>query len=143
MLLGNLDPSIRKYSNTETMSSFHFGIPIWICYQAWNSCSNDSSRIVLIACWYILGVLPSMLMERYVLKRPGYISMGCSAMAGVALSIPELVYERNIFPNFDSVALDNSLASLALVLVVTSILCPILTEITISIITNIIKKFVK
>ena len=23
-----------------------FGIPIWICYQAWNSCSNDSSRIV-------------------------------------------------------------------------------------------------
>lgn len=129
MLLGNLDPSIRKvfkHGNDVVIPflGFQFGSAI----KLGTAVQMIPQGLFLIACWYILGVLPSMLMERYVLKRPGYISMGCSAMAGVALSIPELVYERNIFPNFDSVALDNSLASLALVLVVTSILCPILTE---------------
>ena len=129
MLLGNLDSSIRKvfkHGNDVVIPflGFQFGSAI----KLGTAVQMIPQGLFLIACWYILGVLPSMLMERYVLKRPGYISMGCSAMAGVALSIPELVYERNIFPNFDSVALDNSLASLALVLVVTSILCPILTE---------------
>lgn len=129
MLLGNIDPSIRKVFERGNdvvipFLGFQFGSAIRLGTAA----QMIPQGLFLIACWYLLGVLPSFLVERYVMKRPGYISIACSAMAGVALSIPELVLERNLFDSFDATALDNSLASLALVLVVTSVLCPILTE---------------
>lgn len=131
MILGNLDPGIRKvfkYGNDVVIPflGFQFGSAINLKTAA----LMIPQGLFLIACWYIVGVIPSFLVEKYVMKRPGYISIGCSAMAGVALSIPELAAERNIIEGFTvgSQALDNSLASLALVLVVTSVLCPILTE---------------
>lgn len=129
MLLGNLDPNIRKvfkHGNDVVIPflGFQFGSAIKIM----TAMRMIPQGLFLIACWYLIGVLPSFLLEKYVMKRPGYISVACSAMAGVALSIPELVNERELFNNFNATALDNSLASLALVLVVTSILCPILTE---------------
>lgn len=129
MILGNVDPSIRKvfkHGNDVVIPflGFQFGSAI----KLGTAVQMIPQGLFLIACWYVLGVIPSMLFERYVLKRPGYISIGCSAMAGVALSIPPLVFERGLFESFTAEALDKSLASLALVLVVTSILCPILTE---------------
>lgn len=129
MILGNVDPSIRKvfkHGNDVVIPflGFQFGSAI----KLGTAVQMIPQGLFLVACWYILGVLPSLLFEKYVLKRPGYISIGCSAMAGVALSIPPLVLERSLFTSFDATALDQSLASLALVLVVTSILCPILTE---------------
>lgn len=129
MLLGNLDPNIRKvfeHGNDVVIPflGFQFGSAIKIA----TAMKMIPQGLFLICCWYLVGVLPSFLLEKYVMKRPGYISVACSAMAGVALSIPELVFERKIFDNFNEEALDNSLASLALVLVVSSILCPILTE---------------
>jgi len=59
------------------------------------------------------------------MRRPGYISIGSSAMAGVALSIPPLALKEGIITAEQN---SNALAMLALVLVVTSVLCPLLTD---------------
>lgn len=126
ILLGNPDPNIRKifkHGNDCVIPflGFQFGSAINITVAA----KMIPQGLILIACWYLLGVLPSYLLERFVMKRPGYISLGSSAMAGVALSIPPLAVEVGLLSKEQE---SNALAMLALVLVVTSILCPLLTD---------------
>jgi len=126
LLLGNIDPNIRKafkHGNDVVIPflGFQFGSAINLVVAV----TMIPQGLILIACWYILGVIPSYLIERGIMRRPGYISIGSSAMAGVALSIPPLALKEGIITAEQN---SNALAMLALVLVVTSVLCPLLTD---------------
>ena len=68
------------------------------------------------------------LVDRFILKRPGYASVASCSLAGVALSIPAMVatYTFNGVSGAD--AAKNATAILAFVLFITNILAPFFTK---------------
>lgn len=45
--------------------------------------------------YFIIVIGPSYLVERKILKRPGYVSFASASLAGVALSIPSMAASSN------------------------------------------------
>lgn len=123
MVLGNLDPKMRNlYAAGNSVIIMFMGFQFGSYIDLTKAVYQIPQALLLILMLY-LTVIPAFLVERFVMKRPGYNAIGLSAMAGVALSLPELA--RSVYGD---VVADNTTYQLAFVLIVTSILAPILTD---------------
>ena len=92
-VLGNLDPKIRevfKGGNTIILPflGFQFGSTIDLV-KAFQGQVLLGAIVVTIIFWAVTLIIP-FIVDRFILKRPGYASVGSSSLAGVALSIPSL-----------------------------------------------------
>lgn len=123
-LLGNIDFDIKNIfalGNTIVMPflGFQFGSSINLI----EAFANFNQGIILSVIFLFVTIIPSFLIERFIMHRPGYFSVASGSLAGVSLSIPLLV-DQTIFGTYTS----STMAILAFVLASTNILCPFLTH---------------
>lgn len=130
-LFGNLDPKIReifKGGNTIILPflGFQFGSTINLA-KAFQPTVLLAAVVITLIFWAITMILPYVV-DRFILKRPGYASIGSSSLAGVALSIPAMfaTYTFQGLSGADVAA--HSIAILAFVLLITNILSPFFTR---------------
>ncbi len=132
ILLGNLDHKIRdvfKSGNTLLIPflGFEFGAKIDFL-KAFSPSLLPSSLLLTVIFWAISIIIP-YIVDHFVLKRPGYLAIGSASLAGTSLSIPQMFvgysFEGLIYTQ-DQV--DNALAMLAFVLLVTNLTSPFFTK---------------
>ena len=131
VLLGNLDHKIRdvfKGGNAIILPflGFQFGSTIDLV-KAFQGEVLLAALILTIIYWAVTLIIP-VIVDKLILKRPGYASVGSASLAGVALSIPAMVatYSFNGVSGAD--AASNATAILAFVLLITNILAPFFTK---------------
>lgn len=131
IVLGNLDPKIKevfKGGNTILLPflGFQFGSTIDLvnAFQA---------QIILVAIlltgiyWAVTIVIP-YIVDRYLLKRPGYAAMGSTALAGVSLVLPAMVATFSFDGQLGAKVAANTVSILAFVLLITNVLSPFFTK---------------
>lgn len=123
IVLGNLDKKMRRFYEAGTQviimfMGFQFG-----SYIDLTQAFRQIPQALILTLFLYITTLPPLLVERLVMKRSGYASLGMSALAGVSLSMPVLT--ADFFP--DEVC-QNATYQLAFALAVTAILAPILTD---------------
>ena len=135
VLLGNLDPKIRevfKGGNTIILPflGFQFGSTIDLV-KAFQGKVILSAVIVTILFWAVTLIIP-FIVDRFILKRPGYASIGSSSLAGVSLSIPVMFASYTFTGNGQSIIgldlVSTSVSILAFVLLITNIIDPFLVS---------------
>ena len=131
VLLGNMDQKIRnvfKGGNAIILPflGFQFGSTIDLV-NAFQGEVILAALLLTVIYWAVTMIIP-YLVDRFILKRPGYASVASCSLAGVALSIPAMVatYTFNGVSGAD--AAKNATAILAFVLFITNILAPFFTK---------------
>lgn len=126
MLLGNLDADIRKVfagGNAIILPflGFEFGSTINL-FEAFRMIPQG---LLLSLVFFVITIVPSYLVERGAMHRPGYASVASASLAGVALSIPAMAAASNaaLEPYVSS-----TIATLAFVLAITNVLCPFMVR---------------
>ncbi|MBD8875797.1 acetolactate decarboxylase [Roseibium polysiphoniae] len=131
VLLGNLDPKIKevfKGGNTILLPflGFQFGSSIDLV-------NAFKGEIILVAIlltliyWAVTIIIP-FIVDRFVLKRPGYAAMGSTAIAGVSLVLPSMVSDFSFDGQLGSTFTSNAVSILAFVLLITNVLAPFFTK---------------
>ena len=136
VLLGNLDHKIRdifKGGNAIILPflGFHFGSTIDLV----NAFQGDvilAALLLTVIYWAVTMIIP-YLVDRFILKRPGYASIASCSLAGVALSIPAMVSTFTFDGISGADAAKNATAILAFVLFITNILAPFFTKWTMNV----------
>lgn len=133
-ILGNLDPKIRemfKSGNSIILPflGFQFGSTIDLAH-AFTHGYIWAASIVLILIFFAETLIIPYIVDRLLLKRPGYASLASSSLAGVALSIPAMfsTYTFNGNTTTYESSVGNAVLILAVVLLVTNILDPFITK---------------
>lgn len=130
-LLGNLDPKIRdvfKGGNTVILPflGFQFGSTINLV-KAFQPKVLLAAVVITLIFWAVTMILP-YIVDRFVLKRPGYASIGSSSLAGVSLSIPAMFATYTFSGISGTEVAAHSVAILAFVLLITNVLSPFFTR---------------
>ncbi len=124
MILGNLDKDIKKvFAGGNAIILPFLGFEFGSTINLVEAVKKIPQGLLLSVIFFIIVIVPSYLVERFIMKRPGYASVASGSLAGVALSIPLMVDQVT----FGSYATD-AIAILAFVLAITNILCPFLTR---------------
>lgn len=136
VLLGNLDHKIRdvfKGGNAIILPflGFQFGSTIDLV-KAFQGDVILAALLLTVIFWAVTFIIP-FVVDRFILKRPGYASIASGSLAGVALSIPAMVatYSFNGINGGDASA--NATSILAFVLLITNILAPFFTKWTMNV----------
>ena len=136
VLLGNLDHKVRdvfKVGNAIILPflGFQFGSTIDLV----NAFQGDvilAALLLTVIYWAVTMIIP-YLVDRFILKRPGYASIASCSLAGVALSIPAMVSAFTFDGISGADAAKNATAILAFVLFITNILAPFFTKWTMNV----------
>lgn len=131
IILGNLDPKIKevfKGGNTILLPflGFQFGSTIDLV-------KAFQGQIILVAIlltgiyWAVTIIIP-FIVDRYILKRPGYAAMGSTALAGVSLVLPAMVATFSFDGQLGAKVATNTVSILAFVLLITNVLSPFFTK---------------
>lgn len=131
VILGNLDPKIRKVFKSGNavilpFLGFEFGsnIDLVDAFQG----RVIIGALLLTVIFLAISIIIPAIVELFALKRPCYVTMGSSALAGTALSIPPMLDTYTFGTIAGADAAKDSIAMLAFVLLITNILCPFLTK---------------
>jgi 2-keto-3-deoxygluconate permease len=126
MLLGNLDPEIAKLFSKGTVillpflgMSFGSNINLKLAVQ-----SGLSGALVTIF-FVLVSMLPLILIDRLVSKRPGYAAAAISSVAGMTLVVPTLA--SNINPIYEPYV-QSAITQIAFAVVFTSVIAPYITK---------------
>lgn len=124
MILGNIDKDIRKvFAGGNAIILPFLGFEFGSTINLVEAVKKIPQGLLLSIIFFVIVIGPSYLVERFIMKRPGYASVASGSLAGVALSIPLMVDQAT----FGAYATD-AIAILAFVLAITNILCPFLTR---------------
>ncbi len=126
ILLGNLDPALRSFfergnSVIIMFLGFQFGSYINLVSAA----KEIPSALLLTLVFYGVAIMPSLLFEKFVVKRSGYVTLAMSGVAGVSLSIPELAAAA--LPS-TAAYMETAIYQLAFALIFTCVLAPWLVD---------------
>lgn len=131
-VLGNLDKDLKnvfKIGNKLIIPflGFQFGSAIDIVKAF--SLDTLSASLLLTVIFLAMSSIFPYIVDRFILKRPGYLAIGTACLAGTALSVPEMFIGYNfngeIYTEADA---SNCLAILAFVLLITNIMAPFFTK---------------
>ncbi len=126
MVLGNLDEDIRKvFAGGNAMILPFLGFEFGSTINLVSAVKMIPQGILLSVLYFIIVIIPSYLVERKILKRPGYASVASASLAGVALAIPAVAAASN---TAFALYVESTVATLAFVLAITNILCPFLVR---------------
>ena len=130
-ILGNLDSKIReifKGGNTIILPflGFEFGSTINL-FNAFQPKVLLASLLLTVIFRAITMIIP-YIVDHFILKRPGYASIGSSSLAGVSLSIPAMFATYAFSGISGESIIANSVSILAFVLLITNILSPFFTR---------------
>ena len=120
----NIDKDIRKvFAGGNAIILPFLGFEFVSTINLVEAVKKIPQGLLLSIIFFVIVIGPSYLVERFIMKRPGYASVASGSLAGVALSIPLMVDQAT----FGAYATD-AIAILAFVLAITNILCPFLTR---------------
>lgn len=94
MLLGNLDKDMKQLFSGATkpvlfFAGFNFGAGV----DLFAVIGTGASGIALSLVYIIFGAFVLVLIDRLILRRPGYAAASLSAVAGAAVSMPQIIGE--------------------------------------------------
>lgn len=94
MLLGNLDPDMKRLFSGATkpilfFAGFNFGAAV----DLFAVIGTGFSGFILSLVYIIFCAFGLLLIDRLVLRRPGYAAASLSAVAGAAVSMPAIIGE--------------------------------------------------
>ncbi len=125
-LLGNLDSNIRHIFSNGTVIllpflgiSFGSNINLRIAFQ------SGLTGLLLTLIFIIVSMLPLILADRLVLKRPGYGAAALSSVAGMSLIVPAFAASIN---SMYAPYVQSAIAQIAFAVVLTSIIAPYCTK---------------
>lgn len=96
IVIGNLDKELGAFLTS--------GMGLIIILLGWSVGAKinllDATKaglpgILMVVLYYLLAVLPVMVVERTILKRKGISSIAISTMAGLSASVPLMMIENN------------------------------------------------
>ena len=126
MVLGNLDSDFKNLYALATVILLPFmGICFGSSINFIVALKAGISGIILTLIFYLISLLPLILIDRKVIKRPGYAAIAMSSVAGLSISVPSLAAEiSNVYAPFVDVAM----SQIALVSIITSIITPMIIK---------------
>lgn len=126
MVLGNLDSDFKNLYALATVILLPFmGICFGSSINFIVALKAGISGIILTLIFYLISLLPLLLIDRKVIKRPGYAAIAMSSVAGLSISVPSLAAEiSNVYAHFVDVAM----SQIALVSIITSIITPMIIK---------------
>lgn len=126
MLLGNLDKNFRKLYEPGTAILLPFmGISFGVNINIIVALKAGVSGIICTILFYIICLIPLLIVDKKVLKRPGYAASAMCSVAGLSLVVPTLAAELNpVYEKFIQV----SIAQIAFAVILTTIVTPIITQ---------------
>lgn len=126
MVLGNLDSDFKNLYALATVILLPFmGICFGSSINFIVALKAGISGIILTLIFYLISLLPLLLIDRKVIKRPGYAAIAMSSVAGLSISVPSLAAEiSNIYAPF----MDVAMSQIALVSIITSIITPMIIK---------------
>lgn len=119
MLLGNLDTDMKQLFSGATrpilfFAGFNFGAGVNLLAVI----GTGMAGLLLSAAYLMSSGFGLLLIDRFVLRRPGYAAASLSAVAGAAVSIPAIIGET--LPRY-AVFADSATALVACCVVLTTI----------------------
>ena len=126
MILGNLDGDFKKlYASATGMLLPFMGICFGSSIDIIVALKSGVSGVILTLIFYLVSLLPLLLLDRKVVKRPGYAAIAMSSVAGLSISVPSLAAEiSDAYAPFVNVAM----SQIALASIITSIITPIIIK---------------
>lgn len=126
MILGNLDDDFKRLYAPATGILLPFmGICFGSSINLVVALKSGVSGIILTGVFYLINLLPLLLIDRKVLKRPGYAAIAMASVAGLSISVPSLAAEiSNAYTPF----INTAVSQIALASVITSIITPMIIK---------------
>lgn len=126
MILGNLDDDFKRLYAPATGILLPFmGICFGSSINLVVALKSGVSGIILTVVFYLINLLPLLLIDRKVLKRPGYAAIAMASVAGLSISVPSLAAEiSNAYTPF----INTAVSQIALASVITSIITPMIIK---------------
>ena len=125
-ILGNLDEDIKNvFAKGNAIILPFLGFEFGSTINLVNAVKMIPQGIVLSLLFFIITIIPSYLVERHVLKKPGYVSFASSSLAGVALAIPAIAASSNTLL---TPYVEPAVATLSFVLAITNIASPFMVK---------------
>ncbi|PRX31728.1 2-keto-3-deoxygluconate permease [Orenia metallireducens] len=126
IILGSIDQEIKKFTRPgmEIMLPFlgfclGSSIDLKIAFQ------SVGTGIILFIIFTLLNNLPLVLVEKLLLKSSGYVSMGISSVAGLALTVPALLLQSD---SSYAVYMERALSQIAMAVVLSAVITPVLVK---------------
>jgi 2-keto-3-deoxygluconate permease len=92
MLLGNLDPDLKRLFGSATPAVIFFaGINFGTVLDWKIALHSGLQGLALTAIYFLVSVPVFLFVDRVLLKRPGYAGMAMTALPGVAVVMPAIV----------------------------------------------------
>lgn len=127
IVLGNLDPNFAKaFSNLPNILLIFLGFNFGSSINLLTALQAGVAGIVLGIVYMVLNVPVLLLADRFLNKRPGYAGVAMCSVAGISVAIPTMLGEA--FAEYRAAAIPQ----IALCLVVSCIICPILTKMVVN-----------
>lgn len=126
MILGNLDPNIRKALSPLLPCIMPFmGWAIGTSLNLFDAFKSGVSGVILVFIFYLLLFPLLYLFETKILKTDGISSIATMCVPGVTISYPAII--GKIFTNYSN-AVSSSASQIAFATIITSVLTPILAN---------------
>lgn len=87
-----------------------------------NAAENIIPGFLLFAAVFVCNNVPLFLIEKFVMKSPGYLSMAVSSVAGLALTVPQLMQESS---GGSPAGTGNELSQIAFVMILSTVFTPL------------------
>lgn len=126
IILGNADPDIRKLMAPGSMIMLPFlGFCFGISVNLVTAFKSGLQGLLLTVVFYLISTIPAFFTDRFLLKRPGYGSIATCCVAGLAIGAPAQIAEA---VPAHAPYLQTATAQIALVMILTTVITPMLTR---------------
>lgn len=127
MLLGNLDSKIRQLTGPSLPAMLPF---LGFCFGAsinlFAAVKSGGAGIILTLIYIVINVPLMFLLDRGILRRPGYGAVATCSVAGISVVVPMMLGQNN--PAY-APYVESATAQLAMAVVFTSFITPWITGI--------------
>jgi 2-keto-3-deoxygluconate permease len=125
LVVGNLDPKLAKvYSATTPIALPFMGCCFGASINLITALQAGLAGILLTVIYLVLHMVVMLPVDKFVNRRPGYAAMAMCSVAGLALTVPELMGDGE----YADIAND-AIPQIAACLILTSIASSLLTKI--------------
>lgn len=126
MLLGNLDNNIEKMFSGGTVILLPFlGMSFGSSINLEVALKSSLTGLLVTLAFVMLSMIPLILVDKLISKRPGYAAAAISSVAGMTLVVP--TFAASINPIYKPYV-QGAIAQIAFAVVLTSIITPYITK---------------
>ena len=126
MIFGNIDPSFTAMANGATpIFLFFMGVTCGSTMNWFTLFSQLGGGIILSILYFVISLPLTLLVDRVILKRPGYAGASMCSMSAVSIIMPAAV--AAVVPSYAEYA-ETAAAQIALAVAITCIITPFVCQ---------------